>query len=140
MARSASDCEYQSTVTLMLLGDNLVPGEITRLLSLRPTQAWRRGEPSHRASDPVHGYGGWKKALPESQVSRPLPSQLRYWVRTLAGRSQAIATLAHQGHLCSLSCYIASSGTASIIVPPELQRAVAALGLELRLSFFAQES
>ena len=131
--------EYLSHVTLMFLGDDLKPSEITRSLGLRPRQSWMPGEPSASGSKSVHSHGGWKKSLPKAQLLRPLPSQLRFWVRALSGRTRAIAAIASQGHLCTLNAYIASSATASIIIPADLQRAIGALGLELRLSFFAHE-
>jgi hypothetical protein len=55
----------------------------------------------------------------------------------LRGRVKAISKLANAGNLCVLDCYIGTDSTASIIVPADLQSELAALGLELRLSVFA---
>ena len=129
MPRNPSESEYLSHATLMVLGTSLEPADVSRLLKLRPTNAWRRGD--------SHAWGGWKKSLPTSQIARPLPSQLRYWVRVLRGRAKAISKLVATGHLCALDCYIGTSSTASIVVPADLQSELATLGLEMRLSVFA---
>jgi hypothetical protein len=121
--------EYLSHATLMVLGTSLDPADVSSALGLRPTQAWMRGD--------THKWGGWKKSLPASQTNKPLPSQLRFWIRTLRGRAKAISKLVATGHLCTLDCYIGTASTASIIVPADLQSELAALGLELRLSVFA---
>lgn len=140
MSKPRHNPEYLSHVTLMILGSNLDPLSVSRSLRLRPTQAWRQGEPKTHDCSSSHEWGGWKKALPNAQFTQPLSRQLAFWVKALSGRAQAIAKLTRAGNSCALSCYIGSSDTASIIISPELQRAVAALGLELQLSFFADEN
>ena len=132
--------EYLSHVTLMILGDDLDPSGVSTMLGLRPTKTWKRGD-AH-ASDKLtfpssHEWGGWKKGLPASQASRSLPSQLRFWLRTLRGRARAISKLTNAGHLCVLDCYIGTEATASLILPRDLQAGLAQLGLELRISISA---
>jgi len=129
MPNHPSESEYLSHATLMVLGTSLEPSDVSGALGLRPTQTWRRGD--------SHKWGGWKKSLPASQLAKPLPSQLRFWVRTLRGRTKAISKLAAAGHLCALDCYIGTDSTATIIVPSDLQSELSSLGLELRLSVFA---
>ena len=140
-----NDPEYVSHATLMILGDDLNPADVSTLLRLRPSQSWKRGD-MHSCSLPggsslefstVHNWGGWKKKLPASQAARTLPGQLRFWARTLRGRSGAIAKLTAAGHLCALDCFIGTEATASVVLPPELQMGLAQLGLELRLSVWA---
>jgi hypothetical protein len=139
MTISAAAPGYSSHITLMILGDDLEPREISKLLGLRPNQSWRRGEPKrHTAS--LHQWGGWKKFIPESLSSLPLPAQLRHWVRKLRSKGGEISQLSRRGYLCRLDCYIASDNVATIIIPVELQKDVAALGLELSIGFFADES
>ena len=135
MQASSSQREYLSHVTLMFLGEALSPAEITRSLRMRPSKSWSRGE-LNRLGTAEHQYGGWKKQLPESQMSRPLASQLRFWVRALRGHAAAISALSSEGHVCALNCYVATAETASIILPTERQAELSNLGLELRLSFF----
>ncbi|KAB2310644.1 DUF4279 domain-containing protein [Betaproteobacteria bacterium SCN2] len=139
MSKPRHKQEYLSHVTLMILGNNLDPQSVSRSLRLRPTQAWRQGEPKTRDLHSTYEWGGWKKALPNAQLTEQFARQLAFWVKALAGRAKAISKLSRAGNLCALNCYIGSSGTASIVIPPELQRAIAALGLELQLSFFAYD-
>lgn len=40
------------------------PNEVTRLVGLRPTEAWRRGDPSSHPSGPRR-FSSWKYELPE---------------------------------------------------------------------------
>ena len=136
MSKSKDDREYTSYVTLMILGDDLDPQSVSKALRMRPTRSWMRGE-SPKESEFLYEWGGWKKSLPNTQLSQSLGRQLAFWVRALHGRTQAIAELTRSGHLCALNCYVGSSGTASIIVPVELQQALAAIGLELRISFWS---
>ena len=131
------DPEYISHVTLMILGEDLDPTVVSQTLKLRPSQSWKRGAPQSLkgvALDSTHSWGGWKKFLPPSQKARPLPAQLRYWVRTLRGRERMLAKLAASGHWCTLDCYVGTDATASLILPVDLQRSLSALGLDLRLS------
>jgi hypothetical protein len=131
---------YLSYVTLAVVGDDLDPGEVTRALRLFPSQSWRRGEPTGHAPNSTYRGSGWKKSLPEAELALPLEGQLLYWARELHGRAEGISRLVRAGHECSLVCYIGSSGTASIVLPVALQKAVAALGLQLEISFFAHPS
>jgi len=137
--------EYRSHVTLTLLGAELDPRSASDLLRLRPTHTWTKGEQKRTplgkvlASGALHQWGGWKKSLPVSQAARPFAFQLRFWARKLRNKAQILAQLSSQGTECSLDCYVASSATASIIIPTDLQSEIAKLGLELRLSFFASQ-
>ena len=139
MNKARHEQEYLSHVTLMILGENLDPQSVSRSLRLRPTKAWRQGEPKTHGSS-TYEWGGWKKSLPNAQLIQPLNRQLAFWVKALTGRNQAIAKLTRDGNSCALSCYIGSSGTASIVISPVLQKNIAGLGLELQLSFFAGEN
>jgi hypothetical protein len=132
--------DYLSYVTLAVVGDDLDPGEVTRTLRLFPSQSWRRGEPMGHAPNSTYRGSGWKKSLPEAELALPLEGQLLYWVRELYGRAEGIYRLVRAGHECSLVCYIGSSGSASIVLPVALQKAVAALGLQLEISFFADSA
>ena len=137
MPSASDDLEYVSHATLMILGDDLDPTFVSRSLKLRPSQSWRRGEPQSIRGvslESTASWGGWKKFLPPSQKPRPLPSQLRYWVRTLRGRERALAKLAASGYWCSLDCYVGSDTTASLVLPVDLQRSLGVLGLDVRIS------
>lgn len=142
-AAACAETEYRSHVTLMLIGHELDPRVVSTVLGMRPTRSWKRGElkraPSGRVlSGEPHSHGGWKKSLPASELTQPLSRQLRFWVVKLRGKARAISDLSGHGNVCALSCYVGTSDTASIILPAALQSDIGALGLELRLSFFAE--
>ena len=130
------DREYLSSCTLLVIGENLIPRSVTQLLRLRPSKSWQKGDPNSLGTN-TRVSGAWKRALPQSLEAKEFHVQLGYWCRLLEGRKQAIRTLANREELCALDCLVLSENTASIILSPKLQLAVAKLGLELRLSFWA---
>jgi hypothetical protein len=134
--------EYLSHVTLLVLGSDLDPRCVSRILGLRPTQAWSKGDAKTSPggtmmSKSMHSWGGWKKSLPASYLAVSLSGQLGFWGRTLKQKAPALLQLSGSGYLCALSCFVSTSVTASITIPAELQRKIASLGLELELSIFA---
>ena len=137
MVATIDDREYVSDATLLILGDELDPAFVSRSLGLRPSRSWRRGEQKRvmgLAFESKYSWGGWKKFLPPSQRHKELPGQLRYWMRTLRGRAPAFAQLTSSGLYCSLDCFLTTDATASLILPPDLQRSLSSLGLDLRFS------
>jgi hypothetical protein len=44
------------------------PDEVTALIWLTPTKAWRRGDPSARAGGPPRRFSGWQYELPEAST------------------------------------------------------------------------
>ncbi len=129
--------EYISSATLMVLGTDLLPSSVSSLLRMRPSKSWQRGEPKTFRGKPLgetsHEWGGWKKSLPPSQMARSLERQLHYWARLLEGRADAFSELNRWGCRCALNCYVGTSGTATIALPPELLTAIGRLGLTLEL-------
>lgn len=133
--------EYLSSATLIVLGTNLDPKEASTALRMRPSDAWKRGSPKVLRGKVIgttfHEWGGWKKHLPPSQMSRPLELQVARWERTLRDRADGLNRLASMGCHCALNCYVGTSATATIHLPPELQFAIGKLGLVLELDVFA---
>ena len=122
----------------MVLGDHLDPDRVSADLRLEPSQCWRKGEASLRLADGTtrlregkHEWGGWKLFVTPEQKDRPIESQLEFWVGLLQSRTAALKRLRLLGFECS------SSGTASIALSNQLQKEVTALGLDVRLSFWA---
>ncbi|MBA4148067.1 MAG: DUF4279 domain-containing protein [Verrucomicrobia bacterium] len=120
------DPEYLSSATLMILGDDLVPEEVSRALALNPDQSW--------VADEKRGWGGWKLFIHPEGKNLPLEEQLAFWCRTLAERKTSIVELKEKGYMCALDLFVITATTASIILSSELQRQLAELGLELRVS------
>jgi len=119
----------------MVRGPDLDPDQVTRLLRLRPTKSWRKGEPNSLGTS-SQSAGGWKRAIPQSLQAKRLDQQLSYWCRLMVDRKRELRALTQREELCALDCLVIAEKTASIIVPQDLQCAIAKLGIELRLSFW----
>jgi hypothetical protein len=127
--------EYISSVTLMILGLDLKPGEVSKLLRMRPNQSWRKEY--RKLSGEKHQWSGWKKSMPASLQSKNLDSQLAYWCRKLKGRGSAIRRLSTPRNNCVLRCFVITHETASIIIGKQLQQALARTGLVIELAISA---
>ena len=124
--------EYHSSVTLLVLGEELKADTVSDLLKLEPDKSWQQ--------DDKHEWGGWKKMASETE-GLELPQQLEHWLSLLHSRCDALGALASLGLYIALDCFITpkeeGGGTASIQLPPELIEAIGSLGVELRLSFLS---
>ena len=140
--------EYVSSVTLMILGENLNPDMVTAQLSLTPSRAWCKGEQksfvrsngSKCVFDSRHEWGGWKCFIDQTHENALLEKQLQFWCDTLRDRVDAIARLKSKGMHCALSLFVTMDDIASIILTAELQVSLASLGLELELSIMADDA
>jgi hypothetical protein len=139
------DTEYVGSVTLMILGEDLDPDMVSRELGLTPSQAWRKGEKKSylRANGTTHRFesrhewGGWKLFLDPEHKNDPVEAQLEYWSELLGPRLNSITQLKSKGFECLLNIFVTSGETVCIVIPDQLQKSVASLGLDLHLSFIA---
>ena len=137
-----TDQEYVSSVTLIILGEDLDPDMVSQELSLTPSKSWRKGEQmsfsrpdgSKRLFDSRHNWGGWKLFVDPKYENDLLETQLQFWCETLRDKTNAIARLKSKGMYCALSLFITTDATASIVLPETLQKSLANLGLEIDLS------
>ena len=141
---SQQHLEYVGSTTLIVLGDDLDPDQVSAELGLEPSQCWRKGQASLRLSDGStrlragkHEWGGWKLLVAPEQKDCPIESQLEFWVELLQSRAAALKRLRLRGFECALDLVVTSSETASIFLSSQLQKEVTALGLDVRLSFWA---
>ena len=77
--------------------------------------------------------GGWKYYF-EHERNVSIEFQLDTWVHILEDKVQALRERRSQGNYCRLSWLAASSATVSIVVPSELQSALALLRLDWEIS------
>ena len=139
------DQEYVSSVTLLILGENLDPDVVSRELDLVPSQSWSKGvQHSYSLSDGTgrcfnsrHEWGGWKLNLNSSYNDAPIETQLNFWCDTLSDKSSVLAKLKEKGMYCALRLFVTTDNTASIVLSEKLQGALSALGLEIELSIVA---
>jgi hypothetical protein len=141
------ESEYSCSATLIILGDDLVPENVTELLKIEPNQMWRMGERKSFVRrdgtveyfDSIYERGGWKAFIPDEKEDLELHEQLTYWCDLLEGRESVMHELEGQGCWLQINCYVSTSATASIILSADLQRRLANLRLELSFSIFADE-
>jgi hypothetical protein len=138
------DSEYVGSVSLILIGEDLDPDIVSSALELAPSQCWRRGEKSLRLADGTtqvreseYEWGGWKLFVAVEHKDGPIESQLQYWVELLQPRIATLKRLRLLGHECALDVFVTSNETASFALCSRLLKSVAALEVEMRLSFWA---
>lgn len=135
-----------SSVTLIVLGDDLDPGEVTRSLAMFPNQAWKAGEvpqietPEGRwiAIPRAAEWGGWKKFMPEECANELLDDQLEYWAAELHSKSHAVAELRARGWSVTLDCYLSTHEVDTTKLTADLLRKLAALGADVSVHFYPE--
>ena len=81
------------SVSLVVLGDDLTPDQVSAVLGLDASQGWRRGEMislklpdgTSYSAESVHHQGGWKLFTPAESRGLELQEQLRLWLDRLRG-------------------------------------------------------
>lgn len=73
--KSHQDREYVSSVTLLVLGEDLNPDKASAELRLEPSQSWRKDGRSIRLRDgttqlreSAHAWGGWKMFIADAHI------------------------------------------------------------------------
>lgn len=140
----AKDNKIVSSATLIVLGDDLDPDQVTEQLALAPSQAWRKGENKRvtgydgrtRFYESVYEWGGWKLWLSEELREMSFPSQLAHWSQLLKERAAEVNGLKEEGFTVELNCCVISK-TYSVQVPSELQALFGSLGVDLDITFYS---
>lgn len=137
-----------SSATLIILGESLDPSVATKLLGMRPSQQWRRGDQMSyklkdgtiRLFDSVHEWGGWKKWSTDAKGEKEFETLLMHWCRKRAPKKKALARLRASGNETFLDCCLAGD-SAAFQISPRLLAKLASLDVILRVSFYhANES
>jgi hypothetical protein len=136
-----------ATALLIVLGRNLNPDRVSRLLAIQPDQTWRRGERhsfkrkdgSIRQFTSRHGRGGWKASLKGGARKRSLPAQIRFWCERLTAKRSAVHELQQLGYSVLIDC--CASAPDFIHFDAKLHRQLAELNVGLDITFYrSQES
>lgn len=133
-----------SSVTLLILGDNLDPNEVTRRLAIFPDQAWRVGDfpeiqtPSGRwiQSTSAALFGGWKKYMPKILEGEMLGIQLLHWSEALESKADIIRALRDRGWSVILDCFVTASEPEMVELTAELLAKLAAIGSDVDFHFY----
>lgn len=133
------------SVSLIVWGSGFDPGEVTRLLGMRPSKAWRKGERrSYRDRDGVRRYfmsvnewSGWKKWPTDRQAEASIERQLARWVARLRPKVVALRSLRRRGISMELDCCIIASRSIRTELPADLVASIGKLGLALEITWYA---
>ena len=129
---------YNSSVTLMITGENLDPNVVTEKLSLTADQSWTMGEKRIFSSgrEYIYPWGGWKRFAGEEEATFLLEDQLEAWLNVLSPKAAEIKFLKSSGASVTLDCYISVSNAATTQIEVELLSKLGNLGTSVALNIF----
>lgn len=141
------EIEVLCSTTLLILGDELIPENVTAQLGLEPNQSWRKGEQKSFVRndgtvdyfDSVYEQGGWKLFIPNEQGDLELEEQLAWWCDILEGKELAMRSLEEKDCWLRMDCFVTTSETATFEISADLQQRLAKLHLNLTICFSAHE-
>jgi hypothetical protein len=93
-----SDSVEQSwSVTLILTGEEMDPGAVSRELGMRPDQFWWKGSHesfglSARSRKSPAPWSGWKKFASPAVAQLPLEDQLNAWLSAITRSDRPLIT------------------------------------------------
>jgi hypothetical protein len=130
----------------MILGESLDPSAATKLLGMRPSQQWRRGDQksfkrkdgSVCLFDSPHEWGGWKKWSSAAEQKKEFPALLSHWCSKLTSKKKALSRLRTSGSELFLDCFLIGDSS-EFILPPPLLAKLSSLGVSLRVTFSNNE-
>ena len=136
----STDGEHCCSVTLTVVGEDLDPEAVSKVLGMEPDRSWRRGDRKGltrpdgtvKQFDSVYEDGGWKKFIPKQYQDKPLSDQVYLWLFNLHDLRDAIMGLQERGWVTELDCFTAS--TEVLVLFNDHLRQIADLGVGLGLT------
>jgi hypothetical protein len=133
-----------ASASLIILGDSLDPTTVTRLLKLKSSQQWKKGERksyqrrdgSVRFFDTKYKWGGWKLWPSEKQRKQDLRHQVDRWLALLSRKRKELAKIRASGCQVFLDCCIIGEAD-SVCLPPETLGRMAQLKLTFEVTFYS---
>ncbi|WP_088260402.1 DUF4279 domain-containing protein [Fimbriiglobus ruber] len=131
------------SVTLIVVGDDLEPEDVTSALGWNPDHSWRRGEHkrfkrpdgTERVFDSIHDRGGWKLFTADDERERSLQYQVTAWLGRLHVKGPALLGLRGRGWDIGLNCFAATSECLDL--PVTALGELVSMGVGLSLTFSA---
>jgi hypothetical protein len=144
--RNVDDYNATTSVTFMILGGDLNPDLVSKMLGMFPTRSWRAGElPDMRVDNQkrlppnrLPEWSCWKAFTPERLINERLEFQLQYWAETLTPKSSALLHFVQFGWEIVLDCYFATAQTELLELPASLLRTLGELHVNLDIHFFSE--
>ena len=135
---------------LYVRGDDLDPQQVTALLGVEPSEAYRRGDhlrypPKHKDADRpgslIVRTGTWRLDIDqEKRWSWDAAAQLDYWCVFLTSREPVIRELQQRGYDVMIDCFIDEGPVVYLDVSVELMRTLGNLGVALKFGFYNGEN
>ncbi len=135
---------------LYVRGDDLDHGQVTTLLGVEPSEAYRKGDhlpfpPGHeRAGEPggiIFQRGMWRLEVDkEKKWEWDAAAQLDYWGVFLMRRELAIRELQARGYELLIDCFIDEGPVVYVDVSVELMRILGHLGVAVKFGFYNGEN
>jgi len=138
------DEEYVNSADLIIVGEDLDPAEITRILGLSPDDAWKKGEQRSyklpngpiRELDGVYENGGWKKhETPKMEKEEFLGVKLIYWKFILEALKNELREIIEMGYEIELNCFVCTSSSIALMIEPSILKGFGDLGIKLDVTF-----
>lgn len=121
--------KQRAQAAFRFVGASLDPTEVSRHLSLKPTEAWSKGEGGKST-----GYWGIDS---EVQEDEPLESHLEFLLGKLEPQGKGLAALRLLGYRPELFCGLfASEGSLSVLIPARMLERIGHLGILMQLHFY----
>jgi hypothetical protein len=127
----------KSAATLRIIGDDLIPEEITQLLGCAPTRAEQKGQPIHISSggERTVRTGGWRLEAPDCEPEN-LDQQVAWLLDRLTNDLSVWRNLTRQYRVdlfCGLFMYTGDEG---LTLSPATLAALGERGVELGLCLY----
>ena len=135
---SPSRDDYTSSISLVILGEELDPAQVSGALELESHDSWKKGQ-RKTVGVQVHQWGGWKRRLPPDLERAPFEDQLNYWINELLVKEEALETVVQFGNRAALDCFV-SADAAWFKLSPQLLRKLAKLPVDMEFTFWSSSS
>jgi hypothetical protein len=105
------------SISLIIVGEDLDPAEVSNQLGLIASQMWRKGEQKQFTRpdgtillfESIHERGGWKLWQSESERKLPIEVQLSNWLARLRSKTEAFHYFHNKCWAVELNFFISES-------------------------------
>jgi hypothetical protein len=129
-------------VSLRFVGAGVVPSEITRLLSVRPSMAYAKGDPVPKHPERRRPTGIWCLESPLDE-NESVDVHVRFILETIEPNRGGLAQLAKNGFIpdvyCSVFSQDAERSEAFVSLSADTLTRIGGLGLSLSVCFYGHQ-
>ncbi len=139
----AESANVEVKISFRVMGTDLEPAEVSRLLEMEPTKAHARGganlgQSGRRYSDFSEGLWAWS---PDLSLSAPLAAHLRVLIEVLEPKAAAVRRLKKMGLRLDLFVGIfGAEGNFALLLEHDLLMRLGGLGVDLVFDVYALPS